>query len=80
MSDKLKKEDRKRWYRAGWSMTRAATAPNPGNNFLDLNNAMAYAESQGPDKTQMVQKQYIRQEWAEDLHDSRLRRKGSMER
>lgn len=48
--------------------------------FLDLNNAMTYAESQGPDKTQMVQKQYIRQEWAEDLHDSRLRRKGSMER
>lgn len=44
--------------------------------FLDLNNAMAYAESQGSDKTQMVQKQYIRPEWAEDLHGSRLRRFG----
>ena len=48
--------------------------------FLDINNAVAYAESQGADRTPLIQKQYIRPEWAEDLHGSRLRRNGGMER
>lgn len=40
--------------------------------FLDVNNAMAYCESQKPDAL-MIQRQYMRPEWAEDLHQSRLR-------
>lgn len=41
--------------------------------FLDGNNAMAYCEQQKPD-TLMIRLQYMRPEWAEDLHQSRLRR------
>lgn len=46
--------------------------------FLDVNNAMAYCEQQKPDAL-MIQRQYMRPEWAEDLHQSRLRR-GDLER
>ena len=46
--------------------------------FLDVSNAMAYCEQQKPD-TLMIQRQYMRPEWAEDLHQSRLRR-GDLER
>lgn len=46
--------------------------------FLDVNNAMAYCEQQKPDAL-MIQRQYMRPEWAEDLHQSRLQR-GDLER
>lgn len=50
--------------------------------FLDVNNAMAYCKSQKESQKSdalMIRRQYMRPEWAEDLHQSRLRR-GGMER
>ena len=44
--------------------------------FLDVNNAMAYCESQKESQRSdalMIRRQYMRPEWAEDLHQSRLR-------
>lgn len=63
----------------GWMVYDAADdCAESRKYFLDVNNAMAYCESQKPDAL-MIQRQYMRPEWAEDLHQSRLRHSG-MER
>ena len=50
-------------------------------HFLDVNNAIAYREMQRDAASLTIRLQYIRPEWAEDLHKSRLRqRDGKQER
>lgn len=49
--------------------------------FLDVNNAIAYREMQRDAASLTIRLQYIRPEWAKDLHKSRLRqRDGKQER
>ena len=56
-------------------------AQKPEMYFLDVNNAIAYREMQRDAASLTIRLQYIRPEWAEDLHKSRLRqRDGKQER
>ena len=56
-------------------------AQKPEIYFLDVNNAIAYREMQRDAASLTLRLQYIRPEWAKDLHKSRLRqRDGKQER
>ena len=56
-------------------------AQKPEMYFLDVNNAIAYREMQRDAASLTIRLQYIRPEWAKDLHKSRLRqRDGKQER
>ena len=58
----------------GWLVYDAAEDSAGSRKYLlDVNNAIAYCEQQKSD-TLRIQRQYMRPEWAEDLHQSRLRR------
>lgn len=48
-------------------------AQKPEVYFLDVNNAIAYREMQRDAASLTIRLQYIRPEWAKDLHKSRLR-------
>ena len=56
-------------------------AQKPEVYFLDVNNAIAYREMHRDAASLTIRLQYILQEWAKDLHKSRLRhRDGKQER
>lgn len=50
-------------------------AQKPEMYFLDVNNAIAYREMQRDAASLTIRLQYIRPEWAKDLHKSRLRQR-----
>ena len=56
-------------------------AQKPEIYFLDVNNAITYREMQRDAASLTIRLQYIRPEWAKNLHKSRLRqRDGKQER
>ena len=69
----LKQWNRKNSYRAGWSAEQMKKLKN--RDFLDVNNAIAYREMQRDAASLTIRLQYIRPEWAKDLHKSRLRQR-----
>lgn len=60
----------------GWVVYEVGEGSMAENKFfMDLNNAMAYCDHAKQGVTRLIQPQYMRCDNAEDLHQSRLRKK-----